>query len=134
MSINKCKIKCTYFSGNVIAATLFSPWGWLWSMGRKVQKVKPTRVRFGSCTVYKSIFIHLYFFCHLWLKGGLISNGITPSALYSESIKSLSVLHSGFKHEWQLILTRQKIQYFFYESFFTQLFSGAATLFWKNKL
>ena len=33
-----------------------------------------------------------------------------PSAIYSESIKPLSVLHPGLKRDWQPILTPQKNQ------------------------
>ena len=47
------------------------------------------------------------------IKGKYIAymTGTYPSAIYSnESIKRLSVLHSGLKREWQPILTPPKIQ------------------------
>ena len=59
-----------------------------------------------------------------------VQNGPSPSAIYSESIQPLYVLHSGLKREWQPIFStfcgQKKFKKKIYKSFFMQLFSAVA--------
>ena len=75
--------------------------------------------------------MYLHTFSVLFIKKTWRGHAQQPSAKYSDSLKPLSVLHSGLKREWQPIfstfLWAKKIQIFFFnKSFFMQLFCAVA--------
>ena len=58
------------------------------------------------------------------------------SAIYNDSLKPLSVLHSALKREWQPIFStfcgQKKSKHFFYKRFLMQLLSAVAKIFFLS--